>query len=72
MIWLTWWPLVLGFSLSGLVQSLIPRDALRAQLGETSPSFRCQGLSLGHAVLVVQLRRQRDVPRALRSGLVVV
>ena len=33
MLWITWWPLVFGFTLSGLVQSLLPRDALRAQLG---------------------------------------
>jgi uncharacterized membrane protein YraQ (UPF0718 family)/YHS domain-containing protein len=47
MIWLTWWPLVLGFSLSGLVQSLIPRDALRAQLGETSPRSVAKASLLG-------------------------
>ncbi len=33
MVWMTWWPLVLGFSLSGLVQAAIPRDGLRAKLG---------------------------------------
>ena len=38
MLWATWWPLVLGFSLSGLVQSMIPRDGLRSRLGSTSPS----------------------------------
>ena len=38
MLWATWWPLVLGFSLSGLVQSMIPRDGLRSRLGRTSPS----------------------------------
>ena len=36
MVWITWWPLVLGFTLSGLLQSFLPRDALRAQLGTTS------------------------------------
>ncbi len=38
MVWMTWWPLVLGFTLSGIVQSFVPRDALRARLGQTSPS----------------------------------
>jgi uncharacterized protein len=36
MLWITWWPLVLGFTLSGFVQSLLPRDALRNQLGATN------------------------------------
>ncbi len=36
MVWMTWWPLVLGFSLSGAVQSFLPRDGLRARLGRTS------------------------------------
>jgi uncharacterized membrane protein YraQ (UPF0718 family)/YHS domain-containing protein len=47
MVWLTWWPLVLGFSLSGLVQSVIPRDALRAQLGTTSPRSVAKASLLG-------------------------
>src|ERR1035437_703170 len=37
MVWMTWWPLVLGFTLSGFVQSFLPRDALRERLGSTSP-----------------------------------
>ena len=37
MVWMTWWPLVLGFTLSGAVQSFLPRDGLRAQLGATTP-----------------------------------
>ncbi|MDE3064041.1 MAG: permease [Acidobacteriota bacterium] len=36
MVWMTFWPLVLGFSLSGAVQSFLPRDGLRARLGRTS------------------------------------
>src|ERR1700684_969491 len=47
MIWLTWWPLVLGFTLSGLVQSIIPRDALRAQLGSTTPASVAKASLLG-------------------------
>jgi uncharacterized membrane protein YraQ (UPF0718 family) len=47
MVWLTWWPLVLGFSLSGLVQSVIPRDALRAQLGTNSPRAVAKASLLG-------------------------
>ena len=38
MLWLTWWPLVLGFTLSGLVQSAVARDGLRARLGRTNPT----------------------------------
>ena len=36
MVWMTFWPLVLGFTLSGVVQSFLPRDGLRAQLGQTT------------------------------------
>ena len=36
MVWMTFWPLVLGFCLSGLVQGMIPRAALRRQLGSDS------------------------------------
>src|SRR5271163_2156163 len=47
MIWMTWWPLVLGFTLSGLIQSLLPRDSLRASLGPTSPSSVARASPLG-------------------------
>ena len=47
MVWMTFWPLVLGFSLSGLVQSLLPRDGLRARLGTTSASSVGQASLLG-------------------------
>jgi hypothetical protein len=47
MVWLTFWPLVLGFTLSGVVQSVIPRDALRAQLGTTSPRSVAKASLLG-------------------------
>src|SRR5579863_3657831 len=47
MLWITWWPLVLGFTLSGLVQSLLPRDALRAQLGTTNPKSVAKASVLG-------------------------
>src|SRR5579863_1161498 len=47
MLWITWWPLVLGFTLSGLVQSLLPRDALRAQLGTTNPKSVAKSSVLG-------------------------
>jgi uncharacterized membrane protein YraQ (UPF0718 family)/ribosomal protein L24E len=47
MIWMTWWPLVLGFAISGLVQSLVPRDALRASLGTTSPASVARASMLG-------------------------
>ncbi len=47
MLWLTWWPLVLGFTLSGVVQSVLPRDGLRAQLGATSPASVATSSLLG-------------------------
>ena len=36
MIWMTFWPLVLGFSLSGLIQSGFKRDALQRSLGHNN------------------------------------
>ncbi len=47
MLWLTWWPLVLGFTLAGLVQSLLPRESLRARLGTTSPKTVIEAAALG-------------------------
>jgi YHS domain-containing protein/uncharacterized membrane protein YraQ (UPF0718 family) len=47
MIWMTWWPLVLGFTLSGLIQSLLPRESLRASLGTSSPSSVAKATMLG-------------------------
>ncbi len=47
MVWMTWWPLVLGFTLSGFVQSFLPRDGLRAQLGDTSASAVAKASLLG-------------------------
>jgi uncharacterized protein len=47
MIWMTWWPLVLGFTLSGLIQSLLPRDSLRSSLGTTSPPSVARAAALG-------------------------
>ena len=47
MVWMTWWPLVLGFTLSGMVQSFLPRDGLRRQLGETTPSTVVKASFLG-------------------------
>jgi len=47
MVWMTWWPLVLGFSLSGVVQSFLPRDGLRTTLGSTSPRTVARASLLG-------------------------
>jgi hypothetical protein len=47
MLWITWWPLILGFTLSGLVQSLLPRDGLRAQLGSTNATSVAKASVLG-------------------------
>jgi uncharacterized membrane protein YraQ (UPF0718 family) len=47
MVWVTFWPLVLGFGLSGLVQSMVPRDGLRAKLGATTPVTTVRATFLG-------------------------
>jgi uncharacterized protein len=47
MVWMTWWPLVFGFTLSGLVQSFLPRDGLRRQLGATNATSVSKASLLG-------------------------
>ncbi len=47
MVWLTWWPLVLGFCLAGLVQSVASRDGLRARLGATNATTVAEASVLG-------------------------
>ena len=47
MVWMTWWPLIFGFTVSGLVQSFLPRDGLRHQLGEDTPSSAAKASLLG-------------------------
>lgn len=47
MLWATFWPLVLGFSLSGLVQSMVPRDGLRGSLGSPTPASTTRAAFLG-------------------------
>ena len=47
MVWMTWWPLVFGFTLSGLVQSFLPRDGLRRQLGATNATSLTKASLLG-------------------------
>lgn len=38
MFWDTLWALILGFALSGAVQAFVPREALRAKLGDHRPA----------------------------------
>lgn len=47
MVWMTWWPLILGFTLAGLIQSSASRDALRHRLGRDSPSSLARSTLLG-------------------------
>src|ERR1700691_701301 len=47
MLWITWWPLVLGLTLSGIVQSLLPRDGLRSQFGRTNATSVAKASFLG-------------------------
>jgi len=47
MVWATFWPLVLGFATSGLVQSMVARNGLREKLGTTSVSSVTRATLLG-------------------------
>lgn len=47
MLWATWWPIVLGFCVSGLVQSMIARNGLRKSLGTNSVASSARATVLG-------------------------
>jgi YHS domain-containing protein len=47
MVWMTWWPLVLGFTLAGVVQGMLPRAALRRELGSDSARSHAKASLLG-------------------------
>jgi uncharacterized membrane protein YraQ (UPF0718 family) len=47
MVWMTWWPLVLGFTLAGVVQGMLPRDTLRRRLGHDSARSHATATVLG-------------------------
>ena len=47
MVWMTWWPLVLGFTLAGVVQGMLPRAALRRELGTNSAGSHTKASLLG-------------------------
>ena len=47
MLWMTLWPLTLGFALSGIVQSFVTRTRLRRVLGRNSPAATVRASFLG-------------------------
>lgn len=47
MVWLTFWPLVFGFALSGVIQGVVPRRVLRERLGTTDLSSHALAAALG-------------------------
>ena len=49
MFWATWWALVLGFSLSGMVQAFVPRSTMSALLGRPNLGSVLRATGLGAA-----------------------
>ena len=47
MFWDTLWALILGFTLSGAVQAFVPREALRAKLGNHRPAAVTRASAVG-------------------------
>lgn len=47
MFWATLWPLILGFGLSGAVQTFVPRDTLRRKLGDHRPTAVARATAYG-------------------------
>ncbi len=48
MFWVTFWPLVLGFALSGAVQTFVPKARMRRALGDHQPAavLRASGFGM--------------------------
>jgi hypothetical protein len=71
--------LVFGFTLSGLVQSFLPRDGLRRKLGVTSPATVARasmlGLNIAATLVLVTLwlaaRRAKNIARDPICGMTV-
>ena len=49
MFWVTLWPLVLGFGLSGAVQAFVSRDAMRRRLGDHGTAALARATGYGMA-----------------------
>src|SRR5512133_1255897 len=49
MAWEVWWALVLGFTLSGIVQAWIPRERIQRALGGAGPRELALATGLGAA-----------------------
>ena len=47
MFWETLWALILGFTLSGVVQAMVPRETMRSKLGRLRPSSVLRASSYG-------------------------
>ena len=67
MFWETLWPLILGFGLSGAVQSFVSRDAMQRS-GRPPPGLGARASRLRHGLLVVLLRRLGHGQVPLRQG----
>jgi hypothetical protein len=66
MVWMTWWPLV-SASRSPVWSRASCRATACAASSARQPTTVAKRLDAGRHLLVVQLRRQRDGPRALRA-----
>ena len=47
MFWVTLWPLILGFSLSGVVQAFVPREEMHRAMGNHRPTVVARASGLG-------------------------
>ncbi len=57
MFWETLWALVLGFTLSGVVQAFVPKEKMLAKLGDHSPPIDPARFGLRHGLVQLLLRR---------------
>ena len=68
MTWEILWALVLGFTLSAVVQAVIRRSTIIKRLGDDRPRTLALAAGLGAASSVLLLRRGGPRPRPLQKG----
>ena len=73
MAWEVWWALVLGFTLSGIVQAWVPRGRLERTLGGRGPRQVGLATALGAAMSSPEgAAVQADVPNYATGGAIVL
>ena len=68
MFWKTGWSLVLGFSISAVLQAVVSKDRMRSALGRAGPKQIALATVAWRGELKLLLRLRRDQPHAVQEG----